>query len=228
MALFKAIQNQQVITVSMSDEAMLKIQMMDEERRAEEEAEREYIQARVDEKFSDWEQSVLWQCMNDKNEDKFHEQLNPIVRKHMSSTVPVELYRGISRLERSKIEDLDVGDEFQLNRVTSFSSDFSTAKQFAGRWHYDTNIIFSMRNCPWAYNYYEDIMQIVLGAPSSEFMGKVVAVDEQRLDKIDMIEGEQEFMLPSEARFRIVEIDTYRKDPNEPLYEVYHLELIEW
>ncbi|BAQ22670.1 RNA polymerase ADP-ribosylase [Edwardsiella phage PEi20] len=195
---------------------------------AEEEKERLYIQERVDAKFTDQEQSTLWLCMNDKNEDFIHDRLNPIVRKHMNSTVPVELYRGVSRIERMKLEDLAEGDEFTLDRVTSFSSDFATAKQFAGRWHYDSNIILSMRNCPWAYNYQEDIINIVLGAPDEEYMG-LAKVDEQRADKLDMVTGECEFMLPSEARYRIIHIeDQFQTDPNAMAYTIIHLELIEW
>lgn len=193
----------------------------------EEEKERLYIQQRVDEKFTDEEQSTLWMCMNDKNDDFIHERLNPIVRKHMNSTVPVELYRGVSRIEARKLEDLAEGDEFTLDRVTSFSSDFSTARQFAGRWHYDSNIILSMRNCPWAYNYQEDIINIVLGAPDEEFMGQMEK--EQREDKLDMVTGECEFMLPKEARYRIVHIEgQFQTGPNAMTYTIIHLELIEW
>lgn len=194
----------------------------------EEEKERLYIQQRVDEKFTDEEQSTLWMCMNDKNDDFIHERLNPIVRKHMNSTVPVELYRGVSRIEARKLEDLTEGDEFTLGRVTSFSSDFSTARQFAGRWHYDSNVILSMRNCPWAYNYQEDIINIVLGAPDEEYMG-LSKVEEQREDKLDMVTSECEFMLPKEARYRIVNIeDQFQTDPNAMAYTIIHLELIEW
>ncbi|UIS65537.1 ADP-ribosylase [Enterobacter phage vB_EclM_Q7622] len=194
----------------------------------EEEKERLYIQQRVDEKFTDQEQSILWLCMNDKNTDYIHELLNPIVRKHMNSTVPVELYRGVSRIEARKLEDLAEGDEFTLDRVTSFSSDFSTARQFAGRWHYDSNVILSMRNCPWAYNYQEDITNIVLGAPDEEYMG-LAKIEEQREDKLDMVTGECEFMLPKEARYRIIHIeDQFQTDPNAMAYTIIHLELIEW
>ena len=193
-----------------------------------EERERQYIQSKVDEKFSNLEQSTLWMCMNDKNDDFIHERLNPIVRKHMSSTVPVELYRGISLIEANKIYDLAEGDEFTLDRVTSFSSDFSTARQFAGKWHYNSNIILSMRNCPWAYNYQEDIINIVLGAPDEEYHG-MLTIKEQREDKLDMVQGECEFMLPSEARYRIVHIeDKFQTDPNAMSYTIIHLELIEW
>lgn len=216
------------ITITISESAYQSVLKAHTDVVAEEEKERLYIQECIDAKFTDQEQSTLWLCMNDKNEDFIHERLNPIVRKHMNSTVPVELYRGVSRIERTKLEDLAEGDEFTLDRVTSFSSDFSTAKQFAGRWHYNSNIILSMRNCPWAYNYQEDIINIVLGAPDEEYMG-LAKVDEQRADKLDMVTGECEFMLPSEARYRIIHIeDQFQTDPNAMAYTIIHLELIEW
>lgn len=193
-----------------------------------EEQERQYIQAKVEEKFTDFEQSTLWLCMNDKNEELIHDRLNPIVRKHMSTVVPVELYRGVSMVEARKLYDLAEGDTFTLDRVTSFSSDFSTARQFASKWHYDSNLILSMRNCPWAYNYQEDIINILLGAPDEEYMGSL-SIDEQREDKLDMVQGECEFMLPKEAAYRIVHIeDKFQTDPNAMAYTILHLELVGW
>lgn len=193
-----------------------------------EEQERQYIQAKVEEKFTDFEQSTLWLCMNDKNEELIHDRLNPIVRKHMSTAVPVELYRGVSMVEAQKLYDLGEGDTFTLDRVTSFSSDFSTAKQFASKWHYDSHLILSMRNCPWAYNYQEDIINILLGAPDEEYMGSL-SIDEQREDKLDMVQGECEFMLPKEAAYRIVNIeDKFQTDPNTMAYTILHLELVGW
>lgn len=212
---------------TLTDEIKAQV-LLELEKEEQEENERLYIQERIDAKFTVEEQSTLWMCMNDKNEPKIHERLNPIVRKHMSSTVPVELYRGISLKEADGIYDLAEGDEFTLGRVTSFSSDFSTAKQFAGKWHYNSNIILSMRNCPWAYNYKEDIINIVLGAPDEEYMG-LLPVNEQREDKLDMVQGECEFMLPKEARYRIVHIeDQFQTDPNAMAYTIIHLELIDW
>lgn len=213
-------------TISVSEKNYQAILKAHTDAVAEEEKERLYIQERVDAKFTDIEQSTLWMCMNDKNADFIHERLNPIVRKHMNSTVPVELYRGVSFVELNKISDMAEGDEFTLGRVTSFSSDFATAKQFASKWHYDTNVILCMRNCPWAYNYQEDIINILMGAPDEEFHGDI---DEQRADKLDMVQGENEFMLPKEAKYRIVHIeDDFQKDPNEFYYTLIHLELVEW
>ena len=192
----------------------------------EEEKERLYIQQRVDEKFTDQEQSILWLCMNDKNTDYIHELLNPIVRKHLTSTVP-PLFRGISLLEANKIYDLAEGETFTLNRVTSFSSDFSTAKQFASKWHYDSQIVFRIKNCPYAFNYQEEMIQILLAAPDEEFMGQM-EVKEQREDKLDMVQGECEFMLPSEATYRICSSQAVKDYGVETVYTIIDLELIEW
>lgn len=189
---------------------------------------RQSIQSKVEEKFTDMEQSTLWLCLNDKNEELIHSRLNPIVRKHMSTTVPEELYRGVTMIEAQKLYNLAEGDTFTLDRVTSFSSDFYTAKQFASKWHYDSNLILSMHNCPWAYNYQEDITNILLGAPDEEYMG-LVSTEDQREDKLDMVQGECEFMLPKEAAYRILRIkDKSNPDTNTTDYTILHLELVSW
>lgn len=189
---------------------------------------RQSIQSKVEEKFTDMEQSTLWLCLNDKNEELIHSRLNPIVRKHMSTTVPEELYRGVTMIEAQKLYNLAEGDTFTLGRVTSFSSDFSTAKQFASKWHYDSNLILGMQNCPWAYNYQEDITNILLGAPDEEYMG-LVSTEDQREDKLDMVQGECEFMLPMEAAYRILRIeDKSNPDTNTTDYTILHLELVSW
>lgn len=211
--------------IAITSEVFDKIQSAAQRVLEEEQRERDYIQAKVDEKFSDIEQSILWRCMNDKQNSCLHRDLNPIVRKHMSSTVPVELYRGITNIEAQKVQDMDVGDTFTLDRVTSFSSDFSVAKQFAGMWHYDSNIILSIRNCTFAYNYQEDMINMLMGAPDSEFGGNL---DEERVDRLDMVQGESEFMLPVEARFKIISIDEHSKDPNDLSATIIHLELMDW
>ncbi|QEG12730.1 putative NAD--protein ADP-ribosyltransferase [Klebsiella phage vB_KpnM_Potts1] len=193
-----------------------------------EEKVRQSIQSKVEEKFTDIEQSTLWLCLNDKNEELIHSRLNPIVRKHMSTTVPAELYRGVTMIEAQKLYNLAEGDTFTLGRVTSFSSDFSTAKQFASNWHYDSNLILSMQNCPWAYNYQEDITNILLGAPDEEYMG-LVSTEDQRKDKLDMVQGECEFMLPKEAAYRILRIeDKSNPGTNMTAYTILHLELVGW
>lgn len=188
----------------------------------DENQEREKIQAEVDKKFSDYEQMTLWRCMNDKEDPELHKDLSPIVRKHISTVVPVELYRGVSGFEISELL-LDVGDTFTTERVKSFSSDFSTARQFAGAYCYGTHTILSIRNCPLAFNYQEHMLQMVLGAPDSEYMNKSF---DERMDQLDMIESEQEFMFPIGTTFRVLSIDDLSHDPRSRNYTIYHLELV--
>lgn len=204
------------MTINISEKAYQGILDVAESIKREEEKERRYIQDKVDAKFTPLEQSILWQCMNDKCSQILHDSLNPIVRRRMNTSIPAELYRGITLLEANKIYDLGIGDEFTLGRVTSFSSDLSTAKQFCGKFHYNSNILFKLLNCPWGYNYQEDIIQIVMGAPDCEFN------TDSRIDKIDMLEGENEFMLPTEASFRIIDIN------DVDTYTVIELELVKW
>ena len=45
--------------------------------------------------FSDYEQSTLWLCFNDKADPKLHLDLDPVIRRNITSDVPVELYRGV-------------------------------------------------------------------------------------------------------------------------------------
>lgn len=218
------------ITISISEKSYQAILKAHADAVAEEK-ERLCIQERVDAKFTDMEQSTLWLCLNDKNEELIHSRLNPIVRKHMSTSVPVELYRGVTMIEAQKLYELEEGDTFTLGRVTSFSSDFSTAKQFASKWHYDSNLILSMHNCPWAYNYQEDIVNILLGAPDEEYTGSlsINGQREDKLDKLDMVQGECEFMLPKEAAYRILRIeDKSNPDTNTTDYTILHLELVSW
>lgn len=183
-----------------------------------EEKEREYIQARVDAKFTCLEQSLIWQCMNDKNTQQHHEMLNPVIRKHMSTSVP-DLWRGLTHIELRNIMDIEPGDTFTLGRITSFSADEAKAREFAGYYTYNTKTMLELRNPGWAYNYYADMMDMLLGAPDSEFG------HEEREEKIDMVESEQEFMLPIEARFKLLDIVNTIEYPD---YNIYQIELLEW
>lgn len=207
----------QVKTVTTSNEVMDFISTVIEDNKAEEK-EREFIQAKVDAKFTWLEQSLIWQCLNDKDSQSHHEMFNSLIRKHMSTSVP-DLWRGVTRIEAHKLMDIAIGEEFSLNRVTSFSADYEKAREFAGTWVYASNIILELKNPGWAYNYYADIIDILLGAPDSEFG------HEEREEKIDMVESEQEFMLPVEARFKLLNIIQENKNPD---YNIYQIELLEW
>ena len=57
----------------------------------------------------------------------------------------------------------------------------------------------------------------------------LVSSEDQREDKLDMVQGECEFMLPKEAAYRILRIeDKSNPDTNTTDYTILHLELISW
>lgn len=58
---------------------------------------------KVCEKFTDFEQSVLWQCMEAKKNEALHRQLNKIVKKHLTKS-PYQLYRGISKSTKNLLK----------------------------------------------------------------------------------------------------------------------------
>ena len=51
--------------------------------------EREYLTNLIDSKFTRQEQNILWACTDSKEDPDFHYELDHLVRKHMTSTVPV-------------------------------------------------------------------------------------------------------------------------------------------
>lgn len=172
--------------------------------------------------FSDYEQSTLWLCFNDKADPKLHLDLDPIIRRNITSDVPVELYRGVSKKTAAWLSHMEVGRIIADNRVTSFSSDFATARQFAGAYCYNTKVILSLRNCPFAFNFQEHAMNLVLAAPDSEFRCNAINGDE-RMEKLEMINAEDEWMFPIGTQFEIVSIEDYQLDPLSPVYKIYHL-----
>ncbi|QQG32141.1 ADP ribosylase [Citrobacter phage CkP1] len=174
--------------------------------------------------FSDYEQSTLWRCFNDKADAKLHLDLDPIVRRNITQDVPVELYRGVSKKTASWLQGMEVGRIIADNRVTSFSTDFSVARQFAGAYCYGTHIILSLRNCPFAFNFQEHAMNLVLAAPDSEFKKDWVSNEEdERMEKLEMINAEDEWMFPIGTQFEIVSIEDYQVDPRARVYTIYHL-----
>lgn len=189
---------------------------------------RENAQTEVDSKFSDYEQSLLWQCMNDKLNEDLHYGLNSLIRKNLTTTVPVELYRGVNKRMKEQLLDAVVGDEIRFDRVTSFSTDFSIARNFSTAGIYGTRTLFSIRNCPIAFDYCSTMLKVLAGAPDEEFhnfksdsMGKP-----NRASLTEMISDEKEWMLPPGTVLRIVDIREERETPLTLPVTVYHLEFI--
>ena len=65
-------------------------------RRAQNPEYQDVLQYEIDSQFSDIEQSVLWQCMENKP-DCIQQELSSIVRRNWTSSVPETMYRGISK-----------------------------------------------------------------------------------------------------------------------------------
>ncbi|UKH48984.1 ADP-ribosylase [Escherichia phage vB_EcoM-E33] len=180
-------------------------------------------QDRINSKFSKHEQNLLEKCLDAKKDPNFHYDLDKLVRKHVTSAVPVELYRGITTRELEQLELLSVGCQWSPGRVTSFSTQYSQARQFAGAWEYGTKTILSLRNAPFIFDYYNHAIDLVLA-------GNVDAleIDETRIDLYDMVETECEFMVSSQSRFEIVAIETVKRDPYDIEYKTIHLKMLDF
>lgn len=218
-------QNTVQVTISQPEVDWLKFELDEEDRVREE---REQMQHDIDQEFTDEEQSVLWKCLNDKTESYVHRVLNKIARRRITSTVPVELYRGVNKRMKAMIQGLEIDDEFEVPVVTSFSTSYSTARQFSSHSIYGTKTIFSLRNCPFAYNYQEDMLRLLHAAPDSEFSANHFdpSAKVDRRNKVEMVNEENEWMLPVGTKFRIVEIESMQTDPLMTADKIYHLEFI--
>ncbi|WPK34497.1 ribosyltransferase [Escherichia phage AV112] len=183
--------------------------------------EREYLTNLIDSKFTRQEQNILWACTDSKEDPDFHYELDHLVRKHMTSTVPVELYRGVTPEEVERLSLLSVGCHWSPGRVTSFTTDFSTARQFSGSWEYQTYTILSLRNAPFIFDYYQNMVNIVLAGKNPKHV-----MEETRIDVLDMIESEQEYMVSGISRFEIVKIEDLEYDPLSRLYKIIHLKML--
>lgn len=159
------------------------------------------------ERFDCKEQSILWQCMNDKIGDEFHRNLDGIVRSHQNTNHDI-LYRGLSRRESRNFYDaLIKGYPFEFGKVSSFTVDEKIACEFAGKWHYATHVVVEVKDCSIAFNYQHNMKALLITAPDSEFMrlnDSVGNITHRRSADIEMIDKEQERMLPIGTKFRVV------------------------
>lgn len=181
---------------------------------------RRMIQRDIDAEFNDVEQSTIFQCLNDKIHPDFHQRLSSIVRRKLTMDVPTELYRGVSNTTLNMLYKLDVGDSFVLDRVTSFTSDFSIARDFSSGSIYGTQVIFSLHNCPIAFNYKEVILRMLIGMPDSEFTGR-----NGRDQQIKMVKREEEWMMPIGTKLMIESIEEKTEHLCYPK-TIYHLRFI--
>lgn len=194
----------------------------------EEEEQRRLMEKEVDLILSTDEQSALWKCLNDKVDEELNYKLSQLIRKRMSMNAPNGLYRGVNRRMYKMLVDLDVGEEFTTQRVVSFSSELSTAREFSGHGIYGTKTIIRWLNPPMAYNYQEDMLMLLKVAPNCEFSSAPYDPDAKidRRNKLEMVEGENEWMMPVGTTFRISSITEENFGPGLTYYTIYDVELI--
>ena len=158
-------------------------------------------------RFDCKEQSILWQCMNNKIGEEFHKKLDSIVRRHQIDNRDT-LYRGLSCREAKAFYDaLIKGEKFDFGKVASFTTDETIAREFAGKWHYSTFVVIEVNNCQQLFDYHTNMKSLLITAPDSEFMRPNDMIDniaQRRSADIEMIDKEQERMLPMGTKFKVV------------------------
>lgn len=158
-------------------------------------------------RFDCKEQSILWQCMNNKIGEEFHKKLDSIVRRHQIDNRDT-LYRGLSCREAKAFYDaLIKGEKFDFGKVASFTTDETIAREFAGKWHYSTFVVIEVNNCHQSFDYHTNMKSLLITAPDSEFMRPNDVIDniaQRRSADIEMIDKEQERMLPMGTKFKVV------------------------
>lgn len=158
-------------------------------------------------RFDCKEQSILWQCMNDKIGEEFHKKLDSIVRRHQIDNSDI-LYRGLSCREAKAFYDaLIKGEKFDFGKVASFTTDETIAREFAGKWHYSTFVVIEVNDCHQSFDYHTNMKSLLITAPDSEFIRPNDLIDnvaQRRSADIEMIDKEQERMLPMGTKFKVV------------------------
>ncbi|WKK95828.1 putative RNA polymerase ADP-ribosylase [Klebsiella phage ValerieMcCarty03] len=158
-------------------------------------------------RFDCKEQSILWQCMNDKIGEEFHKKLDSIVRRHQIDNREI-LYRGLSCREAKAFYDaLIKGEKFDFGKVASFTTDETIAREFAGKWHYSTFVVIEVNNCQQSFDYHTNMKSLLITAPDSEFIRPNDLIDnvaQRRSANIEMIDKEREKMLPMGTKFKVV------------------------
>lgn len=179
---------------------------------------REGLQHNIDSIFTVEEQSILWQCMEDKTDD-MQDKLNSIIRRNLSSDVPEKVYRGVSKRTLAWLSKLTVGDRFAFDRVMSFSADYKVARNFASFNFYGTKNIICINDAAFAFNYQEIIMQLILAAPDCEFNGFDPQIT--RVNNLNLVNDEDEFMFPTGTTLRVDSIEY-----NKPDYKIWNVSIV--
>lgn len=165
-------------------------------------------------RFDCKEQSILWQCMNDKIGEEFHKKLDSIVRRHQIDNSDI-LYRGLSCREAKAFYDaLIKGEKFDFGKVASFTTDETIAREFAGKWHYSTFVVIEVNDCHQSFDYHTNMKSLLITAPDSEFIRPNDLIDnvaQRRSANIEMIDKEREKMLPMGTKFKVVDHNKVEK-----------------
>ncbi|EMS9118433.1 hypothetical protein WLC71_002304 [Escherichia coli] len=188
-------------------------------RRAQNPEYQDVLQYEIDSQFSDIEQSILWQCMENKP-DSIQQDLSAIVRRNWSSSVPETMYRGISKKTMATLDDKGVGSIIKFDRVMSFSPVFGVARNFASYNFYGTFNMFCIKDAPFAFNFREHMLNMILAAPSCEFNGAFP--EATRRSNARLISDECEFMLPIGTTLRV---DSIIQDGN---YTIWNLTIVSY
>ncbi|WJZ27898.1 RNA polymerase ADP-ribosylase [Serratia phage 92A1] len=156
--------------------------------------------------LTEYEQSVLWRCLNDKpyDDSEFQDNLSCIIKPRLKE-FEYPLYRGLSELNLNVLYEAVPGDVIQFDGVTSFTEFPCTAEMFSGRWHYETYCVAEIINKPSTFKYYELMRKILAMAPDCEFYGDALIgkPDKDRDELLDMLSDENEHMFPSGQKFII-------------------------
>lgn len=159
--------------------------------------------------FADHEISIMNQCMRDKECIDLHKQLEELIESRLEYC-DFPLYRGISQIELDKICDLYPGDKFYFNRVTSFSLDREIAAEFSNTYGYGTRVILKLESGHLAFPYSSKQCIILENTPDIEYMINRKLNESsarlKRIEDIEMVEREQEWMVSGSMELEIVSI----------------------
>ena len=138
--------------------------------------------------------------------DKDHTYLNnnPAIEKAFQlygETTTMPLYRGVYKVEAQILQSQNIGDTFQLGRVTSFSENKNIAQGFASQVASQGIMIEVAPGAKGCFN---------LTAWHIDFLNKVEAESPEDFDMIDgdyqreASRGEAEWLFPADATYELL------------------------
>lgn len=174
--------------------------------------------------LSDWDKSILYRCMSAKSED-LQPDLEEIIACR-SESVKGLMYRGLSRTQtkivlaaldtsimseddkaRFDLEENEGPNKFSFPRVTSVSSEYHIALEFASEAEYGTNVILKVLNLDYAFNYTDRMLELLRTCPATDFESggycSLESLEMRRRANIEMLDGEAEWMISRDASYTI-------------------------